>query len=58
MVEAFEETGGNIVAAMQVPVENTSRYGILDCDHSLSSLRPLEGLVESRQRVLPRRTWP
>ena len=46
MVEAFEETGGNIVAAMQVRAEHTSRYGILDCDHSLSSLMPLEGLVE------------
>ena len=46
MVEAFEETGGNIVAAKQVPAEHTSRYGILDCDHSLSWLRPLEGLVE------------
>ena len=29
-----------------MPAEHTSRYGILDCDHSLSSLRPLEGLVE------------
>jgi UTP--glucose-1-phosphate uridylyltransferase len=46
MVEAFEETGGNIVAAMQVPAEHTSLYGILDCDHSLSSLMPLKGLVE------------
>ena len=36
MVEAFEETGGNIVAAMQMPAEHISHYGILDCGHSLS----------------------
>ena len=30
MVEAYEETGGNIVAAMEVPAEQASAYGILD----------------------------
>ena len=30
MVEAYEETGGNIVAVIEVPREQTSRYGVLD----------------------------
>ena len=30
MVEAYAETGGNMVAAMEVPDEATSSYGILD----------------------------
>ena len=46
MVEAFEEPGGNIVAALQVPAEHISHYGILNCEHSLSSLMPLKGLAE------------
>jgi UTP--glucose-1-phosphate uridylyltransferase len=29
MVDAFAETGGNIVAVEEVPLEHTSRYGIL-----------------------------
>ncbi|UWQ22977.1 UTP--glucose-1-phosphate uridylyltransferase GalU [Jannaschia sp. W003] len=32
MVDAYEETGGNMVAAMEVPDEATSAYGILDAE--------------------------
>src|SRR5210317_602469 len=32
MVEAYEETGGNMVAAMEVAPEKTSSYGILDVE--------------------------
>ncbi|RED18495.1 UTP--glucose-1-phosphate uridylyltransferase GalU [Pontivivens insulae] len=32
MVEAHEETGGNIVAAMEVPTDKVSSYGILGVD--------------------------
>jgi UTP--glucose-1-phosphate uridylyltransferase len=32
MVEVYEETGGNVVAVMDVPPEHTDRYGILDVD--------------------------
>ena len=30
MVEVYEEVGGNLVAAMEVPQEQTSKYGIMD----------------------------
>src|SRR2546429_3260164 len=30
MVDAYEEIGGNIVAAVEVPREQTQRYGVLD----------------------------
>jgi len=30
MVEAYEETGGSMVAAMEVPKEKSSSYGMLD----------------------------
>ena len=30
MVEAYEETGGNMVAAMEVPPEQASLYGLID----------------------------
>lgn len=34
MVDAYQETGGSMVAAMEVPRERTSSYGILDVDTS------------------------
>ncbi len=49
MVEAHEEVGGCIVAAMEVPSEKTSSYGILDIDPSSSpgsALSPVRGMVE------------
>ena len=30
MVEAYQETGGNLVAVIEVPREQTRRYGVLD----------------------------
>ena len=30
MVEAYDEIGGNIVAVIEVPREQTRRYGVLD----------------------------
>src|SRR5580704_13621340 len=32
MVEAYAETGGNMVAVMEIPREQTRRYGVLDVD--------------------------
>ncbi|MFN3953796.1 MAG: UTP--glucose-1-phosphate uridylyltransferase [Pararhodobacter sp.] len=46
MVEAYAETGGNMVAAMEVPAERTSSYGILDVPPSISPLLPVRGMVE------------
>ena len=46
MVEAHEETGGNIVAVMEVPREHTNRYGILDIARDDGRLVTVKGVVE------------
>ncbi len=46
MVEAAGETGGNMVAVMDVPREHTSRYGILDVGSDDGRLAEVRGLVE------------
>lgn len=46
MVEAYEETGGNMVAAMEVPPEKTSSYGVLDVAEDMGSVVSVKGMVE------------
>ncbi|CCQ73451.1 UTP--glucose-1-phosphate uridylyltransferase GalU [Magnetospira sp. QH-2] len=46
MVEAFNETGGNMVAVEEVPHENTSRYGILNPVEDDGKTVRAQGLVE------------
>lgn len=46
MVEAYEETGGNMVAAMEVAPEKTSSYGILDVEDDIGKLLNVKGMVE------------
>ncbi|WP_127106456.1 UTP--glucose-1-phosphate uridylyltransferase GalU [Pararhodobacter zhoushanensis] len=46
MVEAYAETGGNMVAAMEVPAEKASSYGVLDVPASISPVLPVKGMVE------------
>ncbi|NBO20428.1 MAG: UTP--glucose-1-phosphate uridylyltransferase, partial [Rhodobacteraceae bacterium] len=46
MVEAYEETGGNMVAAMEVAPEKTSSYGILDIGEDMGSIVRAKGMVE------------
>jgi UTP--glucose-1-phosphate uridylyltransferase len=46
MVEAYEETGGNMVAAMEVPPEKASAYGVLDVSEDLGSMVSVKGMVE------------
>lgn len=46
MVEAYEETGGNIVAAMEVPPSRTSAYGVLDVAEDRDPLVAVRGMVE------------
>ena len=43
MVDAYQETGGAMVAAMDVPREKTSSYGILDVDEMATGCK--NGLV-------------
>jgi len=46
MVDVHEETGGNVVAVMDVPREHTDRYGILDVESDDGRLATVRGLVE------------
>ncbi len=47
MVEAYEETGGCMVAAMRVPEEKASSYGVLDpVSDGLERNIPVRGMVE------------
>ena len=46
MVEAFEETQSNIVAAMEVPEAQASSYGILDIKEDMGSIVSTKGMVE------------
>ncbi|MFU1478448.1 UTP--glucose-1-phosphate uridylyltransferase GalU [Roseovarius sp. C7] len=46
MVEAFEETQSNIVAAMEVPEDKASSYGILDIKEDMGSIVSTKGMVE------------
>ncbi|MGB7242209.1 MAG: UTP--glucose-1-phosphate uridylyltransferase GalU [Sulfitobacter sp.] len=46
MVEAYQETGGNMVAAMEVAPDKASSYGMLDLSEDLGSLVRVKGMVE------------
>ncbi|WP_324752623.1 UTP--glucose-1-phosphate uridylyltransferase GalU [Roseovarius sp. Pro17] len=46
MVEAFNENPGNIVAAMEVPDDKASSYGILDIKDDMGDLVSTKGMVE------------
>ena len=46
MVEAFEETQGNIVAAMEVPDVQASSYGVLDIKEDMGRIVSTKGMVE------------
>jgi UTP--glucose-1-phosphate uridylyltransferase len=46
MVEAYAQTGGNIVAAMEVPVAKTPSYGVLDVAEDMGAVVSVKGMVE------------
>lgn len=46
MVEAYAETGGNMVAAMEVPPEKASSYGILDVTKTKGAVMKVKAMVE------------
>lgn len=46
MVDIYEETGGNIVAAMEVGPEDVSKYGIMDPAKDDGRLVEMKGIVE------------
>ncbi|RMD94539.1 MAG: UTP--glucose-1-phosphate uridylyltransferase [Alphaproteobacteria bacterium] len=46
MVEAYEQTGGSMVAAMEVPPDRASAYGVLDVRENMGALVSVNGMVE------------
>jgi UTP--glucose-1-phosphate uridylyltransferase len=46
LADAYEQTGGNVVAVVEVPREQTNRYGILDIGADDGRLVEVKGLVE------------
>ena len=46
MIEAYAETGGNMVAAMEVAPEKASSYGVLDIENDMGSIVEAKGMVE------------
>ena len=46
MTEAYEEIGGSMVAAMEVPPEKASAYGVLDVKEDMGSIVSVKGMVE------------
>ena len=46
MVQAYEETGGNLAAVIEVPREQTRRYGVLDVVSDDGRLVRARGVVE------------
>ncbi|SFL06531.1 UDP-glucose pyrophosphorylase [Shimia haliotis] len=46
MVDAYNETGGCMVAAMEVPPEKASSYGVLDVKEDMGALVSVKGMVE------------
>ena len=46
MVDAYQETGGSMVAAMEVPWKQTASYGVLNVDDDMGSLVTVKGMIE------------
>lgn len=53
MVEAYEQTGGNVVAAMEVAPEKAKSYGILDIADDMGSMVKVKGMVEKPKENAP-----
>lgn len=50
MVDAYEEIGGNMVAAMEVPEDKTHAYGVLDIKEDMGSVVSVKGMVEKPEK--------
>ncbi len=46
MVDAYDKTGGNLICALEVPMEETPSYGVLDPGVRDGVLTEVKGLVE------------
>ena len=50
MVEAYQETGGSMVAAMEVPPEMAPSYGVLDVKEDMGAMVSVKGMVEKPEK--------
>ena len=50
MIDAYDRVGGNIVAALEVPDEETHKYGVIDPGASDGHLTEIRGMVEKPAR--------
>ena len=46
MVDAYEQTGGNLISVLEVPREEVSSYGVIDPGAENGALTEVRGLVE------------
>ncbi len=46
LVDVHQETGGSVISTMEVPREQTSRYGIIDAGGASGSVVEVQGFVE------------
>lgn len=46
MIEAYGETGGSMVATMEVPAEKAKSYGVLDVSEDMGAIVKVRGMVE------------
>ena len=46
LVEAYQEVGGNVVAALEVPADETHKYGVIDPGDTSGRLTEIRGMVE------------
>ncbi|MFV0243817.1 MAG: UTP--glucose-1-phosphate uridylyltransferase, partial [Qingshengfaniella sp.] len=46
MIEAYQETGGCMVAAMEVPQDKISSYGVLSVEKDMGTVVSVNGMVE------------
>lgn len=50
MVEAYEEVGGNVVAAMEINDDSIANYGVIDPAKEAGALVEMKGIVEKPKR--------
>lgn len=53
MIEAHEEVGGSMVATMEVPLEKTRSYGVLDIAEDMGAIVRAKGMVEKPKENPP-----
>ena len=46
LVQAYEKVGGNVVAALEIPAEETHQYGVIDPGAKDGRLTEIRGMVE------------